>query len=160
MSPAPCWLAKVRMIPPCVPQVVRLDSKDFHLLNNLTPQSQWPWTHYVQQADSEFVSIMILWPIHFCLLSAVLGYSCEPPHTAGKYTNHYWLQFTFYKTWLQGRWCSSAGPACTKFWVCSPTPNKGEGRIRSQGCRPCEPSLSCVRACLRACLCTFTRVFS
>lgn len=64
------------------------------------------------------------------------------------------------KTWLQGRWCSSAGPACTKFWVCSPTPNKGEGRIRSQGCRPCEPSLNCVRACLRACLCTFTRVFS
>lgn len=35
------------------------------------------------QADSELVPIMILWPIHFCLLSAVLGYSCEHPTRLG-----------------------------------------------------------------------------
>lgn len=156
MSPAPCWLAKVRMIPPCVPQVVRLDSKDFHLLN---------WSHStVPMSLNSLCTTGRLWtcvhhdPVTYSLLppECCAGLQLWAPHTAGKYTNHYWQQFTLYKTWPQGQWRSSAGPACTKFWVCSPTPNKGEGRIRSQGCRPCEPSLSC----LRACLCTFTRVFS
>lgn len=58
-----CWSAKVRMIPPCVPQVIRLDSSTFTYGTDVT--TQWPWTYSVQRADSESVSSVACDPFTF-----------------------------------------------------------------------------------------------
>lgn len=161
MSPAPCWLAKVRMIPPCVPQVVRLDSKDFHLLNDLTPQSQCPWTHYVQQADSELVSIMILWPIHFCLLSAVLGYSCEHPTRLGNIliTTDYNLHSIKHDYRVSDAAQLAQHAPSSGFAPQHQIKGKGGSEVKAVG-RVSPAWAVWEPVCMRACLCTFTRVFS
>lgn len=145
------------MIPPRVPQAVRLDSKYFHLLNwshstvPMALNSLWTTGRFWICVHHDPVTCSLLPPE--CWVTAV-SHLTRPGNVL--LTNHYWHNLCSIKTWLRVGDAAQSAQHAPSSEFAPQHQIKGKGGPEVQGCRKCEPRLSCESLSL----CTFTRLFS